>query len=110
MSLPPVPVHQLTRGGRDVTHGVRLARARRRAASCTGSQTQPAETSTASKGQKRLAKQKGLGEAPKTYILAAGVLDIRAVPAPSPTVAVVPQKRSHQVPAQAVKTDWQILS
>ncbi len=56
-----------------------------------------------------LAGWKWIGEAHETYVLAAGVLDVRAVPALSPTVAVALQKRSCQVPAQATKTNQQIL-
>jgi ABC-type nickel/cobalt efflux system permease component RcnA len=54
-------------------------------------------------------EQKGSGEARPTYVLAAGILDVRAAPTASPPIAVAPQKRSCQVPAPAVKTNRQVL-
>ncbi len=109
-SLPPAQARRWTRGGEAAAHGVRRSRERRRAADRAGSRTQPAGTSAAPKGsQNKLAEWKGSGEARKTYVLATGVLDVQASPAPCPPVAVAPREGSRQVPAKAPEANGRVL-
>jgi hypothetical protein len=89
--------------------GVWQTRVRQRAAGCAVSLIQLAETSAAPKRQDKLARPKGSGEAHETYIIAAGILDVRAAAAPSPTVAVALQKGSCQVLVQVTKINGWVL-